>query len=243
MEKLRKNTYLQQSYFVGHCKNAMVGLSGTSKLGTIYYYYSCNGTRKKECHKKNVPKRQIEDIVISKCRSLLTNKNIEMISKEVYAICQKENNQNTLLKCLMKRHKELENNIANLMKAIEAGQNLDLINDSLTKRRNELEDVEKQIAVEKMNFTNLTKDQIKSFLLLIKNGNKNDIKYRKTLISIFVNKIYLYDDRLTIIFNVGSNPITADVPIIDNITNSNNNELGLYLNKLSSPLTKSHTST
>ena len=73
----------------------MVGLSGTSKLGTTYYYYSCNGTRKKKCHKKNVPKKQIEDIVISKCRSLLTNKNIDMISKEVYAICQKENNQKT----------------------------------------------------------------------------------------------------------------------------------------------------
>lgn len=213
----------------------MVGLSGTSKLGTTYYYYSCNGTRKKECHKKNVPKKQIEDIVISKCRSLLTKKNIDMISKEVYAICQKENNQNTLLKCLEKRHKELENNIENLMKAIEAGQNLDLINENLNKRRMELEEVKKQIAIEKMNFINLTKEQIKSFLLLIKDGNKNDIKYRKTLISIFVNEIYLYDDKLTILFNVGSNPITADVPLIDNITNSNNNELGLYLNKLSSP--------
>lgn len=165
-----------------------------------------------------------------------------MISKEVYAICQKENNQNTLLKCLEKRHKELENNIENLMKAIEAGQNLDLINESLNKRRMELEEVKKQIAIEKMNFINLTKEQIKSFLLLIKNGNKNDIKYRKTLISIFINEIYLYDDKLTILFNVGSNPITADVPLIDNITNSNNNELGLYLNKLSSPYTKSHTS-
>lgn len=58
------------------------------------------------------------------------------------------------------------------------------------------------------------------------------------LISIFVNEIYLYDDKLTILFNVGSNPITADVPLIDNITNSNNNELGLYLNKLSSPRIK-----
>lgn len=121
------------------------------------------------------------------------------------------------------------------MKAIEAGQNLDLINENLNKRRMELEEVKKQIAIEKMNFINLTKEQIKSFLLLIKNGNKNDIKYRKTLISIFVNEIYLYDDKLIILFNVGSNPITADVPLIDNITNSNNNELGLYLNKLSSP--------
>ena len=86
-----------------------------------------------------------------------------------------------------------------------------------------------------MKFVNLTREQIKSFLMLIKKGNKDNIKYRKTLISIFVNKIYLYDDRLTILFNVGSNPISVDVSLIDNITNSNNNELGLYSDKLSSP--------
>ena len=217
----------------------MVGLSGTSKSGNTYYYYSCNGTRKKECHKKNVPKNKIEDIVVERCRKLLTTKNIDMISKEVYSICQKENNQNTLLKCLKKRKKELESIIQNLIKAIEGGQNLDLINDSLTKRRFELEDVKKQIHIEEMKLVNLTREQIKAFLMLIKKGNKDNIKYRKTLISIFVNRIYLYDDRLTIIFNVGSNPISVDVSLIDNITNSNNNELGLYLNKLSSPYNKS----
>ena len=158
-----------------------------------------------------------------------------MISKEVYSICQKENNQNALLKCLKKRKKELENIIQNLIKAIEGGQNLDLINDSLTKRRFELEDVKKQIHIEEMKFVNLTREQIKSFLMLIKKGNKDSIKYRKTLISIFVNRIYLYDDRLTILFNVGSNPISVDISLIDNITNSNKNELGLYFNKLGSP--------
>lgn len=213
----------------------MVGISGTSKMGTIYYYYSCNGTRKKECKRRNVPKKQLEDIVIAKCRTLLTNKNIDIISKNVYDVCQKENNQSTLLKCLEKRQRDLNNIISNLMKAIEAGENLDIINEKLTERRSELEEVKNKIAVEKMNFINLTKEDIKSFLLLIKNGNKNDIKYKKMLISIFVNKIYLYDDKLTIIFNVGSTPITVDVPIIDNITNKNKNELGLYLNKLSSP--------
>jgi hypothetical protein len=213
----------------------MVGISGKSKQGRIYYYYSCNGTRKKECHKKNVPKNYIEDIIVSKCKELLTIKNIDMIAKEVYSICQKENNQNIALKSLNKQKKEIHKNIENLMKAIESGQNIDLINDRLTANRNELIAVENKIKIEESKLINLTKEQIKEFLLQLKNGKKNSIKYKKTLITIFVNRIYLYDDKLTIIFNVGKNPVTADFPLLAKATNSNNNGLGLYLSKLGSP--------
>ena len=214
----------------------MVGLSGKSKQGRIYYYYSCNGTRKKECHKKNVPKNYIEDIVVSKCKELLTVKNIDMIAKEVYSICQKENNQNTALKSLNNHKKEIYKNIENLMKAIESGQNIDLINDRLTANRNELIAVENKIKIEESKLINLTKEHIKDFLLQLKNGKKNSIKYKKTLITIFVNRIYLYDDKLTIIFNVGKNPVTADFHLLAESTNSNINELGLYLNKLGLPI-------
>lgn len=69
----------------------------------------------------------------------------------------------------------------------------------------------------------------------MKSGKKNSIKYKKTVITIFVNRIYLYDDKLTIIFNVGKNPVTVDFSLLAEATNSNNNELGLYLNKLGSP--------
>ena len=41
----------------------------------------------------------------------------------------------------------------------------------------------------------LTVPRIKFFLTSLKEGNMKDVKYRKTLISVFVNKIYLYDDK------------------------------------------------
>ena len=233
--KAKEEYILTTKLFCGHCKNAMVGLSGTSSIGRTYYYYSCNGTRKKECHKKNVPKNYIEDIVVSKCKELLTVKNIDMIAKEVYSICQKENNQNTALKSLNKQKKEIYKNIENLMKAFESGQNIDLINDRLTANRNELIAVKKKIKTEESKLINLTKEQIKDFLLQLKNGNKNSIKYKKTLINIFVNKIFLCDDRLTIIFNVGKNPVTADFTLLEKATNMNNDDMSLYLNKLASP--------
>ena len=121
---------------------------------------------------------------------------------------------------------------------MRSGQNIDLINDRLTANRNELIEVEKKIKTEESKLINLTKEQIKDFLLQLKNGNKNSIKYKKMLINIFVNKIFLYDDKLTIIFNVGKNKnsVSADFPFLVEATNTNNYDMSLYLSELASPV-------
>ena len=67
--------------------------------------------------------------------------------------------------------------------------------------------LEKEIALEEKAYPVLTVPKVKFFLTDLKNGNINDIKYRKTLISVFVNKI-LYDDRITFIFNSSEQPMT-----------------------------------
>ncbi len=59
------------------------------------------------------------------------------------------------------------------------------------------------------------------FLTALKNGNVDDVKYRKALISMFVNKIYLYDDKITFIFNSKDIPVTVDADLIDFIDEQN----------------------
>lgn len=44
---------------------------------------------------------------------------------------------------------------------------------------------------------------------------------QKALISVFVNKIYLYDDKITFIFNSGDIPVTVDADLIDFIEEQN----------------------
>src|SRR5699024_2855672 len=46
-------------------------------------------------------------------------------------------------------------------------------------------------------------------------GNADDISYRKTLVNVFVNAIYLYDDKLVIFFNSGDKPVTIDDELLD----------------------------
>lgn len=46
---------LTTKLFCGHCKEPMTGYGGTSKTGTRYHYYKCNGSKKGACKKNASP--------------------------------------------------------------------------------------------------------------------------------------------------------------------------------------------
>ena len=77
--------------------------------------------------------------------------------------------------------------------------------------------IEKEIALEEKAYPILTVPKIKFFLTALKKGNVNDMKYRKTLISVFVNEVYLYDDKITLIFNSGDKPVTINDLLLSEI--------------------------
>lgn len=212
ISKAKEEYILTTKLYCGHCKEMMTGTCGTSQSGAIYYYYICNGIKKKVCKRKNVQKHYIEDIVVNKCRELLTNKTIKEIANKVYEICQKENSQSCLIKALEKEIRTLNKNIENLIIALENGQNVDLISQRLTQKREELNIAEEKLEDEKSKLVNLTEEQIIYFLLQLKSMN---IKYRKMLVNIFINRIYLYDDKLEIIFNLGERKIILDTRLLD----------------------------
>ena len=212
--RAKEEYLLTTKLFCGHCKSMMIGVSGTSSTGKSYSYYSCNGNRLGSCTKRNVPKNYIEDLVIDECRKLLTPDNINRIAKEVEAICKQEKDTSEL-KRFEKLLIDTDNAIENLMKALEQGQNIDLIGERITQKRTEKAEIEKAISVEQLHNISLSAPQIKFFLTQLKKGNVNDIKYRKLLVNILVNTIYLYDDRrITFIFNAGDNPVVIeDIPL------------------------------
>lgn len=233
--KADEDYILTTKLFCDKCNATMVGSSGTSQNGTTYKYYVCNNSLKKKCNKKNIPKQLLEDLVVNECRKILTDENITMIANKVYNICQKENAQNCLLKALEKQIKKIYNSIENLMIALENGENADLINQRITDKRVELDKAKKQYDVESKKLVNLTEQQIKYFLLKLKDGDIDDIKYRKTLITLFINKIYVYDDKLTITFNVGENPLTVTKSLLRDINSNLKKYTCSYIEQCSPP--------
>ena len=96
----------------------------------------------------------------------------------------------------------------------------------------EQKEIQAQIALENMGQVNITVPQIKFFLSELKKGNINDNKYRKTLINTFVNAIYLFDDKMTIIFNSGDAPVTVDGELLADIERKSQvNECSINLNE------------
>ena len=233
--KASEEYILTTKLMCGQCKKAMVGISGTSQNGSVYKYYSCNDARKKKCGRKNISKYLIEELVVKECRKILNVQNINKIAKKIYQICQKENAQSCLLKALDKEIKTLNRNIENLIKALENGENADLISERITIKRKELADARKQYAVESNKLVNLTEKQIQFFLVQLRNGKIDDIKYRKTLVNLFINKIYVYDEEITIIFNVGKTPLTVNKTLLKEIESNFKNTKSSYFNNLSPP--------
>lgn len=236
--KAKVEYLLTTKLFCGHCKEMMTGFSGTGKQGKVYNYYICNGRKNKTCKKKMVNKDYIENLVISECRRLLSAENIRRIAKEVVAICEAEkdtSNLKRLQKLLSENERKQRNTIAAIMES-----DIESVRKSLGEQipilENEHTEIEKMIAEEETPYPTLTETDIKFFLTQLKKGNVKDIKYRKMLVSIFVNKIYLYDDRVTITYNSGDEPVTISDQLLSEIEEKDENERVLFLDKSAPPI-------
>ena len=172
--------------------------------------------RKKGCSKKNVKKSHIEDIIINEARKQLTNENIEIIIKEVYEFSKSENSAPHIAE-LKRQVKENAKAIENLLVAIERGENLDILMERLSLKRNEKNTFETALAKAQLKTAVIDEQQVRFFFRQLQNGGVDDERTRKALVAVFINKIYLYDDKIRIIFNATECPITVDVDLLNEI--------------------------
>lgn len=198
---------LTTKLFCGHCGSMMVGDSGTSKSNnTKHYYYSCKKARKKQCDKKSIKRQIIEDFIVDECRKILTEENIAKISTAIADLSKSDAN-GIYMKQLKKELAQTDSALENLAKALEKGEEADFILNRIKQKRHEKEDIEALIATEKLTNVILSESEIRFFLTDLRNGDINDEKYRKMLVNVLVNEIYLYDDKTTIHFNSGDRPV------------------------------------
>lgn len=213
--KAKTSYLLTTKLFCGHCKELMVGHSGTSKTGKLYNYYKCNNAIKKQCDKKAVKKDYIENLVIEQARNILTDSNIKTIAEEVVNLANKERDNATLkrLNKLLKENERQKENLFNSLKICEIDSVKRSIFEEINKMEIEHTEIKNEIAIEESQCIKLTIGQVKFFLTQLRNGNIYDDKYKELLISTLINKVYLYDDSVTIIFNTQDKPVKTKVPL------------------------------
>lgn len=214
---------LTTKLFCGHCKEMMIGVSGTGKSGMMYYYYACKGARKKNCNKKSINKQFIENLVIDECLKLLTDERMQYIAKKVSDECSR-NPDNMSIKYLKSSIKEIDDAIENMWISIEKGGDAISLTERINRRQEEKERLEAQLAEEQNKRVILTEAQVLAFLNYVCELPGNDMMKRRAIINIFVHSIYLYDDHLTLIINGSNKPVTVDDIPFDDIEAAFNGE-------------------
>lgn len=237
--KAKQEYILTTKLFCGYCREMLTGYGGTGKSGQVHHYYACNGVKHKTgCHKKTVRKQWIEDLVVAECRKQLTPSNIDKIAHEVVALCEREK-ESANLKRLDKLIKDNERKQRNLMTAVTECE-IETVRKSLYEEMSRLSDehnaLESEYALEQASAVTLTVDEVKFFLTQLRNGRADNLEYRKTLITVFVNAIYLFDDRFTIFFNSGDTPVNIDEALLSEAIEKTGENEGSFLDSSAPPL-------
>lgn len=215
--------------FCGHCGSAMIGETGTSKTGAKYNYYTCAGRRRKHsCQKKPVKKERIEEFVVRETvQRVLTDAVIERIADAAINLqtAEAESGETPLLK---KQLAAAERAAGNIMAAIEAG----LVSETAKRRLAELEEQRRQLEdrIEELRVEtpHLTKEQVIYWLELFRGGDASDPAFQWKVIENFVNSVFLYDDRIRIVYNYTKQGAeTADLAFVESLAERSGGEFGV----------------
>lgn len=139
----------------------------------------------------------------------------DVINRLTDAIVELQKKENTFIPVLHKQLRDVEKGIDNMLNAIQQG----IITTSTKQRLDDLEakkvDLEISIAKEKIQKPMITHEQIVFWISRFKDGNIDDPKYRRDIIDVFVNSVYLYDDRLVLMYNYKDGAKTVSLSQIE----------------------------
>ncbi len=199
--------------FCGCCHSKMVGVSGTSKTGAIYYYYACSAHLKKKCKARNVRKDAIEDLVCEVTTRILSDPEaVEAIARQ--AIEMQKNKKDSLeLQAIKNQIADINKKLQNCVRAVENG----LISKTIT---NHINDYEKQLTRLKDDAARvklldgdveLTQQHIEFFFWSIAQKIKTADKYKSILLSSIVRSVIVDKDYIEIQYNYKN-----ELPILQN---------------------------
>lgn len=221
--------WLSGNICCGLCGSTMQGVSGTGRKGGIYYYYSCQNHRKHRCSMKNQRKALLEEIVLSTLDDLLHDGALRMmIAEKCYTYYMNQNRDSGEYETSLRaRLKDVEGKLANIMKAMEAG----IFNDTTAERMKVLESEKSMLsdallAEQNRKKYDLNLDDIVKFLDSFV-GDVNDPDTRRRLLDTFVDKVYVYPDKVAITFHYTDERRELDFAEVKNLLDNRREILSL----------------
>ena len=211
--------WLTGKLFCGRCGSAMQGMCGTSKTQKKrHYYYACKGQRHHACNKKAVRKEDIEERVLKTLKMLLSdNATIASLAVDIAAHIRSERIDNSdRLEMLYKSKKEIERRLNNLVEAIMDGLRSETTQEALQKLETEKKALSDAIECEER-IQALADDEtsIRRFFEEFQHADLDDTVVRDYLLEHFIDKIYVYDDKIVITCYYGGDTREVEWELVD----------------------------
>lgn len=207
--KAKLDYILSGKVFCGLCGNTMVGTSGKSGKQKYTYYTCSNRYKKHECAKEYEQKEWLENFVIDKTLQYLLNpKRIDCIVDNAYTYFKEQKYNNEI--------KVIEDRLSDINKQIDKVYNIFLKTSSkeiLKKANDEIEQLEidknnlqKELTIAKATCQIFkSKQELKELFNMFISGEKSDNNFRKRIIKIFINSIFVFEDYIIIYYNLFDN--------------------------------------
>ena len=228
--KAKVEYLLRGKAYCGYCGTRMIGESGHGRNGDVHNYYACSRKKKERaCTKKNEKKDIVERYVVEQtCLYVLDPSRIAVIAEAVVAEYKKEFNDDKL-KEYERRAEKLEREANSCVDSIVSTDS------AAVKRRLEkkLEELELQktdidIDISKLRIASgiqYTKEQVVEWLKSFCAGNMDDAAFQRRMIDVFVNSIYIYDDKIVIFYNMRSSKQTNPLVVLDSVEKMDDSNL------------------
>ena len=165
-------------------------------------------TTKLGCKRKAVRKHWIERAaVLVTVQRVLRDDEIDRIAAAIVSLQERED---TTLPAMRFQLAACEKAIDNMLNAIQQG----IITASTKERLEQLETQRQELKLSilqvQMTKPRYTKEQIVSWINRFKYGSADDPQYQKQIIDMFINSIYVFDDKIVFTYNFqdGTEPIT-----------------------------------
>lgn len=202
------SSLLKGKVFCGHCDKPMIADSGTNRKGVTYRYYSCADHKKNKdlCVKQSEPAIVLDDFVVDQTLHFLNDEEVmESIQKEIKALYQETYNESELglLDREISRAEISYNKIVDKFVDADSPRLLDAL-------KQKAKYIEDHIAVLKEQRDSMARclhidqdgNKHSQIVKALTEGDKNDEMFRKRLIDTFVSKVYVYNDKYIVFYNV-----------------------------------------
>ncbi len=184
--------------YCGDCKGPMVGISGSGRSKT-YYYYSCNNQRlKRGCEKKPVPKDWLEGLVLDAIYEAMDDDMIQWMVDATVNYIEKIQEERGLPK-----KKELlaeeKRKVKNINDAIAEGIWNSSTSATLLEHEQQIADLEKDISKLEKEFSPPDREHVEFYFDMLRKKRFTNPKNRRNILEQFVKAVYVYDDHVDII--------------------------------------------